>query len=55
VAKVIENAITARRPRTRYVITAGARILIGLRRVLPDRVFDAVLRTQFQPPAPGNA
>jgi len=55
VAKVIENAIGARRPRTRYVITAGARMLIGLRRVLPDRAFDAFLRTQFQPPGPASA
>ena len=52
VAKVIEKAITARRPRTRYVITVGARVLMGLRRVLPDRAFDAFLRTQFRPPRP---
>jgi short-subunit dehydrogenase len=52
VAKVIEKAITAQRPRTRYVITLGARVLITLRRVLPDRAFDAFLRTQFQPPRP---
>ena len=52
VAKVIEKAISARRPRTRYVITLGARVLMGLRRVLPDRAFDAFLRTQFRPPRP---
>jgi NAD(P)-dependent dehydrogenase (short-subunit alcohol dehydrogenase family) len=51
VAKVIENAITTGRPRTRYVVTAAARILLGLRRLLPDRAFDAFLRTQFTPPA----
>jgi NAD(P)-dependent dehydrogenase (short-subunit alcohol dehydrogenase family) len=50
VAKVIEQAVTARRPRTRYVITLGARVLLGLRRLLSDRAFDAFLRTQFQPP-----
>jgi len=54
VAKVIENAITARRPRTRYIITLGARVLIGLRRLLPDRAFDAFLRTQFAPPGPAS-
>jgi len=47
-----EAVITARRPRTRYVITLGARVLIGLRRLLPDRAFDAFLRTQFQSPRP---
>ena len=52
VAKVIEKAITASRPRTRYVITFGARMLMGMRRVLPDRAFDAFLRTQFRPPRP---
>jgi hypothetical protein len=51
VAGVIEKAITAERPRTRYRITAVARILIGLRRVLPDRAFDALMRTQMKPPA----
>jgi short-subunit dehydrogenase len=50
VARVIENAIAAKRPRTRYRITAAARVLIGLRRVLPDRAFDAFLRTQMKPP-----
>jgi len=52
VAKVIEKAITARRPKTRYVITMGARTLIGLRRWLPDRAFDAMLRTMMKPPRP---
>ena len=52
VAVVIARAVEARRPRTRYVITAGARLLLGLRRWLPDRAFDAFLRTQF--PVPGK-
>lgn len=50
VAKVIERAISARRPRTRYPVTIGARVLIGLRRLLPDRGFDAFLGTQFTAP-----
>jgi len=50
VAKVIEKAVTARRPRTRYLITMGAHVLVRLRRVLPDRTFDAFLRTQFPTP-----
>ena len=52
VAKAIERSLAARRPRTRYVVTAGARLMIGLRRWLPDRAFDAFLRTQF--PVPGK-
>jgi NAD(P)-dependent dehydrogenase (short-subunit alcohol dehydrogenase family) len=52
VAKAIEKAITARRPRTRYVVTAGAHAMIGMRSWLPDRVFDAMLRTML--PTPGR-
>ncbi|TMD98589.1 MAG: SDR family NAD(P)-dependent oxidoreductase [Chloroflexi bacterium] len=52
VARVIERAITASRPRARYVVTPGARAMIGLRAVLPDRAFDAVLARQF--PRPGR-
>ena len=51
VAQVIETAITARKPKTRYPVTVAARLLMGLRRWLPDRAFDAFLRTQFSPPA----
>jgi NAD(P)-dependent dehydrogenase (short-subunit alcohol dehydrogenase family) len=52
VAKVIETAITAKRPRTRYVITAGAHVLIRMRRWLPDRGWDAAMRTML--PTPGK-
>jgi NAD(P)-dependent dehydrogenase (short-subunit alcohol dehydrogenase family) len=48
VARVIERAATARRPRARYVITAAARFMIHTRRLLGARVFDAFLRTQFR-------
>ena len=47
VARVIERAITAERPRTRYPVTFAARFMMGLRRWLPDRAFDGFLRTQF--------
>jgi NAD(P)-dependent dehydrogenase (short-subunit alcohol dehydrogenase family) len=50
VARAIERGISASRPRTRYPITAAARTMMLLRRWLPDRGFDAFLRTQFPPP-----
>ena len=50
VAQVIKKAIEVERPATRYTVTAAARMLMGLRRWLPDRAFDAFLRTQFSPP-----
>jgi NADP-dependent 3-hydroxy acid dehydrogenase YdfG len=50
VAKAIEKAITRRRPRTRVPVTASARISILQRRLLPDRVWDAAMRSQFPQP-----
>ncbi|MFJ3334771.1 oxidoreductase [Streptomyces sp. NPDC086766] len=48
VAKAIEHATTAARPKTRYVVTPAAKALIHTRRLLGARVFDAFLRTQFR-------
>jgi NAD(P)-dependent dehydrogenase (short-subunit alcohol dehydrogenase family) len=50
VAKAVERAIGASRPRTRYRVTVPARLLPAMRRVLSDRAFDAFLRTQAPPP-----
>jgi short-subunit dehydrogenase len=44
IAKAIVRAVTARRPRTRYVVGAGAKPIIFLHAVLPDRGFDVVTR-----------
>jgi NAD(P)-dependent dehydrogenase (short-subunit alcohol dehydrogenase family) len=52
VAKVIERAVTASRPRTRYKVTASARVLMAQRSLLPDRAWDAVVGTSF--PRPGR-
>jgi NAD(P)-dependent dehydrogenase (short-subunit alcohol dehydrogenase family) len=43
VAAAVETALTATRPRTRYVLGREARILAGLARVLPDRALDALV------------
>jgi len=48
VASRIEHAIKAKRPRTRYPITVQARGLLLARRLLPDRGWDALMRTQFK-------
>ena len=53
VAKAIERAITSRRPRPRYMVTAGARVLLATRRMLPDRGWDLMMRSQF--PSPGKS
>jgi NAD(P)-dependent dehydrogenase (short-subunit alcohol dehydrogenase family) len=48
VAKVIERAVTARRPATRYVVTSAARLLVHTRRLLGGRAFDAINRLQLR-------
>jgi NAD(P)-dependent dehydrogenase (short-subunit alcohol dehydrogenase family) len=52
VAKVIATAVTTRRPRPRYKVTASARILMATRRWTTDRMWDAILRRQFAVPKP---
>jgi short-subunit dehydrogenase len=47
VANVITKAVTARRPRTRYLINGVARGMVAIKRWLPDRVHDAVLSRQY--------
>lgn len=44
VAKAIEHALTARRPRSRYVVGRDARMQALVARFVPDRVRDAVTR-----------
>ena len=50
VASTIAGALTAERPRTRYPVTASARIMMAQRRLLPDRLWDLLMRTQFPVP-----
>jgi short-subunit dehydrogenase len=50
VAKAIEKAITARKPRTRYPVTASARFFLFQHALLPDRAWDRVVGTSFPRP-----
>jgi NAD(P)-dependent dehydrogenase (short-subunit alcohol dehydrogenase family) len=50
VAKVIERALERRHPPARITITPSAKLMIGLRRVLPDRAWEAAMRGQFPQP-----
>ena len=52
VAEAIERAISARSPRSRYAVAPSAHLFMGLRRLLPDRAWDAILRTSY--PQPGR-
>jgi hypothetical protein len=44
VARVVEHALTSRRPRRDYIVGRDARMQIALDRVLPTRVFDGLVR-----------
>src|SRR5215208_4921938 len=52
VAEAIEHAVSARNPWSRYTVTPSAHLFMRLRRLLPDPVWDAVLRTTY--PQPGR-
>jgi NAD(P)-dependent dehydrogenase (short-subunit alcohol dehydrogenase family) len=51
VARVILRAIESSRPRTRYRVTAMARVLIPVRRLLPDRLMDFLMRRSLRIPS----
>jgi NAD(P)-dependent dehydrogenase (short-subunit alcohol dehydrogenase family) len=44
VAETIEQALTARRPRTRYLVGRDARAMVLGKALLPDRIFDLIVR-----------
>ena len=50
VAKTIEKAITAKRPKPRYLVTPSAHALVNQRRLMTRRMWDAMMRTQFPQP-----
>ena len=52
VAKVIEKALTVRRPRTRYTVTPSATMSIVGRRLMSDRMWDTAMRSSFKQPRP---
>lgn len=47
VADVVARAVRSRRPRSRYAVGKYARLLLTLRRLLSDRLFDRLLRSQY--------
>jgi NADP-dependent 3-hydroxy acid dehydrogenase YdfG len=50
VAKAIEKAISRRKAPSRMLLTPSAHLTVFQRKVLPDKVWDAVLRTQMPEP-----
>ena len=52
VAKVIDKALSARRPRTRYTVTPSATMSLISRRLMTDRMWDTAMRASFKQPRP---
>lgn len=50
VAKVVEKALTQSRPRARYTVTPSAKLSILQRRLVTDRIWDAMMTSQFSRP-----
>jgi len=50
IARVITRAVTAQRPRTRYLINPVAKGVVTMSRLLPGRAYDAVIRRQYRLP-----
>jgi short-subunit dehydrogenase len=51
IGTTITKAVTARRPRTRYAVGYGAKPMIFLHGLLPDRTFDTFIRRATSVPA----
>jgi NAD(P)-dependent dehydrogenase (short-subunit alcohol dehydrogenase family) len=47
VAEVVADSLTARRPRTRYLVGRDAKINARVRRLVPDRIFDRLIERQM--------
>jgi NAD(P)-dependent dehydrogenase (short-subunit alcohol dehydrogenase family) len=50
VAKTIERALRRNHPPARIKITPSAKVTIALRRLMPDKLWDAAMRAQFPQP-----
>src|SRR3954471_12833743 len=52
VAKKISKALSANRPNTRYRVTLSAKLMLAMRRLMTDRMWDRMVRSQYPPPKP---
>jgi short-subunit dehydrogenase len=52
VAAKISRVLSANRPNTRYKVTASAKLMMGMRRLMTDRMWDRMVRSQYPPPKP---
>lgn len=48
IAKLIRQGIEAKNPKTRYVGASGAKMMLFLRKILSDKMFDKMIMTQMK-------
>lgn len=48
IAKLIKNSIEAKYPKTRYVGASGAKLILFLRSILSDKMFDKIIMDQMK-------
>lgn len=48
IAKTILNAVNSSRPKTRYAVGGGAKAILFMRYILPDRLFDWIFMSQMK-------
>jgi short-subunit dehydrogenase len=48
IAKTIAKAINSNNPRTRYAVGGGAKLLLFMRRILSDKLFDKIFLSQLK-------
>jgi hypothetical protein len=54
VAAKIATALESRRPSTRYKVTPSARVVMGMRKAMTDRMWDRFVGTQYPRPKHGG-
>lgn len=48
ISTTVQKIINARRPKTRYMVGQGAHLLVGIRRIFGDRVYDRLMLNQMK-------
>jgi len=55
IARLVAHALTAKRPKTRYLAGKGVRLKVFLKKILPDRVFDRLIIRHLGLPRAGRS
>ncbi len=48
ISKIVQKIINVRKPKPRYLVGQGAHLLVGIRRILGDRIYDRMMLRQMK-------